>query len=127
MQADDPDAALLWEMLQAARAAVQRFVAGRSFEEYVASELIQSAVERKIEIIGEAARRVSAELQKERPEIPWSRIMAERHVLAHDYGRILHDRIWRMATIHIPDLVPLLSPLIPPAPEPEDPEQPAKD
>lgn len=108
-------------------AGVQRFVAGRSFEEYVASELIQSAVERKIEIIGEAARRVSAELQKEHPEIPWSRIMAQRHVLAHDYGRILHDRIWRVATIHIPDLVPLLIPLIPPAPESEDPEQPAKD
>ena len=116
MQADDPDAALLWDMVDAARA-VQRFVAGRTFDEYLADEILQAAVERKIEIVGEAARRVSTDFQKAHAEIPWSKIMAQRHVLAHDYGRILHDRIWRVATVHIAELVTLLAPLIPPPPE----------
>lgn len=127
MQPDDADAALLWDMLEAAprSTAVRRRAQLRGVRRKRTHPVCRRE---KIEIIGEAARRVSAELQKEHPEIPWSRIMAQRHVLAHDYGRILHDRIWRVATIHIPDLVPLLSSLIPPAPEPEDPkQQPAKD
>ncbi len=99
-------------MLTAARA-VEGFVSGRSSDEYLADLMLRSAVERQIEIIGEAARRVSAEFQSEHAQIPWRPIQAQRHVLAHDYGEIKHDRIWRVATIHVPDLIRLLEPLVP--------------
>jgi uncharacterized protein with HEPN domain len=46
--------------------------------------------------------------------------MGQRHVLAHDYGEIKHDRIWRVATVHVPELIEQLKPLVP-AP-PADPE-----
>jgi uncharacterized protein with HEPN domain len=92
MQPRDKDAAYLWDMLSAAQA-VERFVGAATRDEYLANEQLQAAVERKIEIIGEAARKVSAEFQSVHPDIPWSRISAQRHVLAHDYGRIEHDRI----------------------------------
>ena len=75
------------------------------------------SVERQIEIIGEAARRVSMEFQQAQPDIPWRPIQAQRHVLAHEYGEIKHDRIWRVVTVHIPDLIEQLEPLIPNPPQ----------
>ena len=53
MPSSEADAAYLWDMLEAARAGA-RFVGNRSRDEYLADELLQAAVERKIEIIGEA-------------------------------------------------------------------------
>lgn len=58
-------------------------------------------------------------LQHAHPEIPWRLIIAQRHVLAHDYGEIDHERIWRVATMHVPELIRLLEPLVPPAPSSE--------
>jgi uncharacterized protein with HEPN domain len=77
----EADSAFLWDMLRAARA-VGRFIAGRTRESYLADEVLQAAVERKIEIIGEAARKVSTAFQAAHPEIPWSKIQGQRHVLA---------------------------------------------
>ncbi len=121
MPPDRDDNASLWDMLTAAKAVVG-FVQGRTLVEYVTDLMLRSAVERQIEIIGEAARRISKELQDAHPEIPWRPIQAQRHVLAHEYGEINHDRIWRVATVHIPELIGQLEPLIPapPATEPED-------
>jgi uncharacterized protein with HEPN domain len=112
MATDRDDIASLWDMLTAARA-VESFVKGRSFEDYTNDLMLRSAVERQVEIIGEAAGRVSTEFQDGHPEIPWRPIQAQRHVLAHQYGEIKHDRIWRVATVHIPELIGLLEPLVP--------------
>jgi uncharacterized protein with HEPN domain len=112
MQPDDIDAGYLWDMIEAGRA-VQRFVASLDREGYLSDEVVQAAVERKIEIIGEAARKLSIPFQQAHPEIPWAKIAAQRHVLAHDYGRIEHDRIWEVATVHVPTLVAQLAQLLP--------------
>src|SRR6266446_1271458 len=110
----EADAAGNWDMLRAARA-VGRFVMGRTRESYLADEILQAAVERKIEIIGEAARKVSSTFQAAHPEIPWSKIRGQRHVLAHDYGDIEHDRLWDVATIHAQALAAQIELLLPPA------------
>ena len=86
------DAAWLWDMLEAARA-IQQFIASKSFADYEADLLLRSAVERQLEIIGEAARHISTELRTQHPEIPWRPIIAQRHVIAHDYGEVRHDPI----------------------------------
>jgi uncharacterized protein with HEPN domain len=78
-------------------------------------------VERRVEIIGEAARRVSCAFRDAHPEIPWRSVIGQRHALAHDYGEIDDQRVWRVATIHIPDLIPLLEPLVPSAMEGQPP------
>jgi uncharacterized protein with HEPN domain len=113
MQPNETDAGLLWDMIDAARA-VERFVVSLGRDEYLRDEMAQAAVERKIEIIGEAARKVSGPFQQAHPEIPWAKIAAQRHVLAHDYGRIEHDRIWEVATVHLPALLAQLQQLLPP-------------
>jgi uncharacterized protein with HEPN domain len=49
-------------------------------------------------------------------------IQAQRHVLAHEYGEIKHERIWRVATVHIPELVKQLAALLPEPSPGSDPE-----
>ena len=119
MPLDKNDAAYLWDMLEAARGVV-RSVEDFTFKQYQADENLRLAIERRIEIIGEAAGRVSQAVQQAHPGIPWRRIIAQRHVLAHEYGEIDDELIWTVATTHIPQLIVTLERIIPPPPsEPE--------
>jgi uncharacterized protein with HEPN domain len=111
MAPDPRDRARLLDMLQAARDAV-RFIAKTSWEDYAKNDLLRSAVERKVEIVGEAARFVSSEFADAHPEVEWRRIRSTRHILAHDYGRIDDSILWRIATIHLPQLITQLEPLV---------------
>jgi len=119
MRPDDRDAGYLLDMLQHARG-VARAVAGRSLSAYGADEDLRLALERRLELIGEAARRISEALRDAHPEIPWRKIIAQRNVLAHDYGEIDDELIWRVANENIPALIGSLESLVPepPAEEP---------
>ena len=81
------DDAWLLDMLVAAKA-VRSFVDGRTYDEYLKELMFRSAVERQVEIVGEAARGISDPFKTAHPEIPWRAIMAQRHRLAHEYGEI---------------------------------------
>jgi uncharacterized protein with HEPN domain len=107
------DEASLFDMLQAARG-VLRHTAGKTRDDYEREEILRDAVERKIEIIGEGARRLSDPFQTRHPQIPWRIIMATRHILAHDYDEVDNDIVWRIVTDHIPVLVEQLKALVPP-------------
>ena len=67
--------------------------------------MLRGAVERHLEIIGEAARNLSAGIREAHPDIPWCPIIAQRNVLAHEYGEVRHDRIWAVASERIPELI----------------------
>ena len=114
MRREQDDMSLLWDMLDAAQK-IQQFVAGKNFHEYSQDEVLQSAVERKLEIIGEAARSVSEKFQAEHPDIPWRGIISQRHFLAHEYGEVRQEKLWRVATVRIPELIAMLVPLLPPS------------
>ncbi len=109
------DAASLWDMFTAAKGLVAS-LKDVGLEQYRANQELRLAVERRIEIIGEAARRLSPLFRSEHPEIPWRRIIAQRNVLIHNYDEIDHERIWRLAIEEIPHLIEQLEPLLPPLP-----------
>lgn len=113
---DDADAANLTDMLKAAEQ-VSAYVSGKRYSDLESSRMLRDAVERQLEIIGEAARRVSLELREAHPEIPWSRIIAQRNVISHEYGEIRLDWIWRVATERVPELIALIEPIVPPTDE----------
>ncbi len=98
------DFAYLQDMLVYART-VGRLVQGKSLDDLLSDEVLKLALERAIEVIGEAARGVSDAGRASHPEIPWRPIMAQRHIIAHEYGEIVHAKLWRVATNHIPPLV----------------------
>ena len=116
MRPDERDAAYIWDMLDSART-LDGFIMGVNFYKYTQDKKLQLAVERALEIIGEAARRVSEAYRQAHSEIPWQSIISQRNVLAHEYGEIKQELIWKVATIRIPELITLLEKLIPVPPE----------
>jgi len=116
MLPEEKDVSYLWDIVDAAKS-IKQFVQGCTFEEYMENTLLQAAVERKIEIIGEAARRLSESFRQRYADIPWKLIIAQRNVLAHEYGEINQERIWNVVVERIPELIAALEPLLPPAPE----------
>ncbi len=118
MRPEERDAALLWDMCQAAREIID-FVRGVAFHEFASDKVLRYAVERQIMTIGEAAARLSERTKDAHPEIPWKGIIGQRNVLAHEYGEILVERVWLVATRRIPELLRSLEPLIPPPPKEE--------
>ena len=94
MKPEERDLAYLWDMRDAARD-VMEFVEGVSYESFCSDKKLRYVVERRIEVIGEAARHVSQSFQESHPEIPWKRIVGLRNIPAHEYGEILVERIRR--------------------------------
>jgi uncharacterized protein with HEPN domain len=90
---------------------IVKSTSGASFEDYLNDENLRLATERRIEIIGEAANRVSGEFKTAHPEIPWRSIIAQRNVLAHDYADIDDRLIWAVVTKRIPELIAKLEEL----------------
>jgi len=104
MRPEASDASYLADMLEYALRAVE-FSTGLSAEEYMRDERSRRAVERVIELIGEAARNVSEPFRTSNPQIPWARIIGQRNVLAHDYGEVDDLLIWNLVQQHIPILI----------------------
>lgn len=76
------------------------------------NELLQLALVKLVEIIGEAANGTSHTYRQKHPEIPWSQIIAMRNRLVHAYFAIDLDILWQTVQIDIPSLVLLLEKLI---------------
>ncbi|PZD73995.1 hypothetical protein C1752_01538 [Acaryochloris thomasi RCC1774] len=119
MPLDDRDAASIWDMVQAIQR-IQAFTTGVSSEAYLDSELIQSAVERQLEILGEAARRLSSESQQAHPGVDWAGIIGLRNVIAHRYDQIRAERIWSVLAADLPEILEKLEILLPPSEEPDN-------
>lgn len=109
------DETLLLDILQAASDAFE-FVATLDQAQFNASKFHQNAVIRCIEIIGEAAGKVSQEFQDAHLEIPWRDITGMRHRLIHNYADIRLDLVWDVSQNKLPELIAAIRPLIPPSP-----------
>jgi uncharacterized protein with HEPN domain len=78
----------------------------------VADLRLRRAVERELEIIGEAASHVTPQFRQTHTEIPWVGIIDQRNVFAHEYADIQLDRIWRVVEQRLPALVSVLDQLL---------------
>ncbi|MCY6490735.1 HepT-like ribonuclease domain-containing protein [Leptolyngbya sp. GGD] len=112
MQPSDRDFAALWDMVQAIQL-IQEFIAPLSYEDYLNSRRDQMAVERGLEILGEAARRVSGAFQQAHAEIDWRNTIGLRNVIAHRYEQVQQDRIWAIVTVELNILLAQLKLLLP--------------
>ena len=92
---------------------VQRFLGAHTLAEFQADEMLQAAVIRCVEVIGEAARQVSEETRGRAPEIPWTLIVGMRNILVHNYGAVDLEKVYSVAHDHVPVLLSQLAALIP--------------
>lgn len=98
-----------WKRLEDTRAAgerIQRFVAGHSRSEFSASELLQSAVERQLEIIGESLGRAAQDDAELERMVPYLRkIVGLRNRLIHGYDAVDQDLVWDITQTYVPALL----------------------
>ncbi len=111
MKPEERDAAYVWDMLVAARDA-RELLEGRSLDVYLQDRVRRLALERALELVGEAARRVTRRFQSAHPAIEWRSIIGQRNVLAHEYGVIDHARLYRTGTESVPRLIAALEKIV---------------
>ena len=101
---NESDIIRLRHMLDAAREALS-FVAGRNSEDLGRDRMLVLALVKEIEIIGEAASRMSDESRKTLPRIPWPKIIAMRNRLIHAYADVDLSIVWDTLTGALPELL----------------------
>ena len=67
---------------------------GGGMDVFLASEVIQDAVVRNIEVIGEAAKNVSENTRRRYPDVPWREMARFRDLAIHQYGRVQPEEVW---------------------------------
>jgi uncharacterized protein with HEPN domain len=107
----------LRHMLDYARTAV-RMVGDRPRRDLDTDEVLRLALTRAIEVIGEAAARVSIAARKEHPNIPWPQIVGVRNRLIHGYDTIDLRILWDIVTLDLPPLIAQLEAILPDESEP---------
>jgi uncharacterized protein with HEPN domain len=104
MKADARDAGYLWDMLEAARE-TRLLLQGYTLEKLLADARTRRALERTLEVLGEAANRVSMQMREVHTRIPWAKIIGQRNIIAHGYAVIDHSRLFRTVTQDLPGLI----------------------
>ena len=94
-------------MLDTAQKAVAK-LAGKSRSEYDEDENLRLALAHLLQIIGEAARRVSPAFRERYRRVPWNAIIGMRHKVVHDYLIVDYDVVWETVVNDLPPLVELL-------------------
>lgn len=115
----------LWDAMRAA-GLLRQFAAGKTLEEYQDDVLLRSAVERQLEIVGEALSQLAksnADLAGQVPELP--RIVAFRNILIHGYASVDDTLVWQVLTEKLPRLEAVLRTLLADLGEPDSTEEPS--
>ncbi|XGV86362.1 MAG: DUF86 domain-containing protein [Limnothrix sp. BL-A-16] len=97
----------LQHMRDAAQEAIT-FIQGVQQLDFESNRLLVVALVKEIEIIGEAANRISPDCQSRYPEIPWRAIIGMRNRLVHAYFEIDLELVWQVVTQELPSLLPKL-------------------
>jgi len=105
------DDAYLLDILESSRTALE-YMRGKTWEVFSKDPLLQDAVVRRLEIIGEASGRVSLETQKRYAHLPWQAMKGTRNKIIHEYDSIELDIIWEITQQDLPYLVNELEKII---------------
>jgi len=87
---------------------IESYCAGVTADEFAANSLLQDAVYRRLEVIGEAAKHVPQGVRSQHHDVPWRRIAGLRDVLIHQYPGVIVERVWQVVTVDLQPIKPHL-------------------
>ena len=90
-------------------AGIEASVSGKTFDAFLSEWLLRHGVQRGLEIISEAARRIPVPLRATQPHIPWDQIIGIGNVLRHEYHRVSDKVVWNVVEVHLPPLKAAIS------------------
>jgi uncharacterized protein with HEPN domain len=99
------------EYIQSSVDRILSYTEGLDFDSFLQNHLVQDAVVRQLEIIGEATKGISYEFRDQNPQIPWKVMSGMRDKLIHDYIEVDFKMVWSTATKDIPELNRLIKEL----------------
>jgi len=105
------DRTRILHMIEAAESAIN-FVSGRQRADLTSDQMLLFALVRAIEIVGEAAGRVSEATRETATGVPWNLIVSMRNRLVHAYFDVDNDVVWKTAIEELPALLPKLRALV---------------
>jgi uncharacterized protein with HEPN domain len=105
------DRVFIAQMVEAAEAALE-FTSEQTAESFAGDRLVAFAVVRAIQLVGQAARGVSEELQASHPEIPWREMIGMRNIVVHDYADVDLALVWKTVRADLPRLVERLKAIL---------------
>lgn len=97
------DAVYLQHLLDAVER-IEQYTAGMTEQQFLQNSLVQDAVVRQLEIIGEASRNLSDELCQKHSQVPWTKIVGMRNRIVHAYFDVDLTIVWEVIQRDLPDL-----------------------
>jgi uncharacterized protein with HEPN domain len=97
------DASVYLKHVQDAIVRIESYT-GQGRKAFFDNTMIQDAVIRNLEVIGEAVKQLPADLRQRYPHIPWRSITALRNVLVHEYFGVDLEIVWRVVQKRLPTL-----------------------
>jgi uncharacterized protein with HEPN domain len=85
-------------------AGIEGAVQGKTLDDFAADWLLRHAVQRGIEIISEATRRIPQDLLATQPQVSWAQIKGIGNTLRHEYHRVSDTIVWNVVAVHLPPL-----------------------
>lgn len=104
-------------MFEYSREAVE-MARGRSRDDFDMDRMLNLALTRLVQLVGEAAWWVDREFRAQHPEVPWNDIVGMRQHLTHGYADIDFNEVWLTVQVNLPVLISQLQAIISPPPPP---------
>mgnify|MGYP001568963823 CR=1 FL=1 len=82
--------------------AIEGYIASKTEEDFFIDRMLQDAVIRRLEIIGEATKHIPDDIRARYPDVPWKKMAGLRDIAIHDYVELVQERIWKTLISELP-------------------------